>query len=244
MTAIQAVRGMSMRREGGAVATIDAGTTTSAGEGRTPHFGQVVGGMTLQLDQHDCGFGLRAFGFDRRGLDQRQCGAGTLQRAVLLNGGLQNDLCEGRRNGLEHQAVHDARGQQADQAVVIAAAADRDHDERGFGLAQPLGHAPQRRKLIGDQDAAAVVGCELDGFFGSARRGDRVVCGGGVVNRVSERGIVGQNCDRNARGRVDPLLDPLRAPAYSRDCSELAGVLDVVQVAYAHCATLVALRPR
>ena len=236
---------MSVRREvaAGAGALVDAGTTTSAGEGcgRTFTYSQVVGrGMALQLDQHDCGLLLR-----RLRLEQGHGGVGALQRAVLLNCGLEHDLCERRRDRLEHQAINETGGKQADQALLIARAADGDHDERGLGFAQPLRHEPQRlliRNLIGEEDAAAAAGCELDCFIGRAGRGDRMVCGGGVVNRVGERRIFGQNRNRNARGRVDGYLSR-RPPAESRD-SEFAGASDVMQVAYAHCATLQSLRRR
>src|SRR4029078_11176938 len=95
---------------------------------------------------------------------------------------------------------------QADQPTLIAGVADSNHDERGLGHAQPLRHLPQSRrsgKLIGDEDRAAAMRCELVGFVESAGRGDGVRGAGGVVNRVSERGVVGQNCDRNPLGGVD-----------------------------------------
>ena len=50
--------------------------------------------------------------------------------------------------------------------------------------------------LIGDEDAAAAVGCELECFVEGGSRGDRMGRGRGVVNRVGERRIIGQNRDR------------------------------------------------
>ncbi len=93
--------------------------------------------MPLQLDEDDCGLRLGALR-----LDQRDGRARSLQRAVLLNGGLENDLRERRRNGLEHQAVDDAGRKQADQAALIARAADRDYHECRLCIAQLLRHAP------------------------------------------------------------------------------------------------------
>jgi hypothetical protein len=64
-----------------------------------------------------------------------------------------------------------------------------------------LRHAPQNRlcgNQIGDEDAAAAVRCELDGFIQGRRRGDGMSRGRGVVNRIRERRIRSQNRDRNA----------------------------------------------
>ena len=174
-------------------------------------------------------------------------GIGALQRAVLLNCGLEHDLRERRRDRLEHQAVDDASGKQADEALLIARAADADHDECGLNFAHPVRQEPERllvRNLVGEEDAAAAAGCELDCFVERVGRGDRMICGGCVVNGVGERRIFGQNRDRDFRGRIDgDLFDLLRPPAYSRD-SEIAGPSDVMQVPHAHCATLGALRVR
>jgi len=93
-----------------------------------------------------------------------------------------------------------------------------------------------RRNLVGDEDAAAAVRCELDGFIEGGRRGDRVGAARGVVDRIRERRIAGQDRDRNAAGFAGVRVLGWRSsccvprPDSCFEDRKLAGTLDVVQI--------------
>ena len=134
-------RNVDRRRDGASRgATTDAGTTTSAGEGcrSSLHFGQVVGGVTLQLDEHDCGLVLRACGSIGvtavPGPCSVRCCCTADLRTVCASDGVTGLSIRRSTMPAESRLI---------RPLLIAGAADGDDDERGLCLAQPLRHAPQ-----------------------------------------------------------------------------------------------------